>query len=50
MGYGRFERAIALPEAVDTDAVQADLKDGVVSITLPKSPEAKPRKIALTTT
>jgi HSP20 family protein len=47
--YGRFERVITLPEAVATDAVQAELKDGVLSLTLPKSPEAKPRKIALTT-
>jgi HSP20 family protein len=47
--YGRFERVITLPEAIVTDAVQAELQDGVLSITLPKSPEAKPRKIALKT-
>jgi len=47
--YGRFERVISLPEAVDTDGVQAALKDGVLSIDLPKSPEAKPKKISLKT-
>jgi len=47
--YGRFERVITLPEAVNTDDVQARLSDGVLSLTLPKSPQAKPKKIALTT-
>jgi HSP20 family protein len=47
--YGRFERVIALPEAVDTDDVRATLTDGVLRLSLPKSPEAKPRKIALQT-
>jgi len=45
--YGRFERVITLPEAVQADNVQASLKDGILSLTLPKSPEAKPRKITL---
>ena len=45
--YGRFERVITLPEAVNADDVQATLKDGILSLTLPKSPEAKPRKITL---
>jgi len=45
--YGRFERVITLPEAVQTDDVQATLKDGILSLTLPKSPEAKPKKITL---
>jgi len=47
--HGRFERVITLPDAVSTDDVQARLADGVLAVTLPKSPEAKPRKIALTT-
>jgi HSP20 family protein len=45
--WGRFERAIILPDEVDADAVQADLSQGVLRLTLPKSPEAKPRKITL---
>jgi len=46
---GRFERVITLPEAVDTEHVHATLKDGVLCINLTKSPEAKPRKIAIET-
>jgi len=45
--YGRFERVLTLPEAVRTDDVQARLADGILAITLPKSPEARPRKIPL---
>jgi HSP20 family protein len=45
--FGRFERVINLPAAVNVDEVQARLADGVLAITLPKSPEAKPRKITL---
>jgi len=47
--YGRFERAITLPEAISTDDVQARLTDGVLSITLPKSPEGRPKQITLKT-
>lgn len=47
--HGRFEKVVTLPEAVDTEAVQADLTNGVLRIDLPKSPEAKPRKITLRT-
>jgi len=45
--WGRFERTITLPDEVDADAVQAELSRGVLRLTLPKSPETKPRKIAL---
>jgi len=47
--YGRFEQAIALPEDVNTDEVQATMRDGVLRVDLPKRPEAKPRKIELKT-
>jgi HSP20 family protein len=47
--YGRFERVITLPEAVDTEDVQARLADGLLSIELTKSPEAKPKKITVQT-
>jgi len=45
--YGRFERTITLPEAVKADDVQATLTNGVLRIALPKSPEAKPKRIAI---
>jgi HSP20 family protein len=35
-GHGRFSRAFALPEPIDVDAVSADLKDGVLTVTIPK--------------
>lgn len=43
--YGRFQRTIALPKAVDGAAVKAANKDGVLTVTLPKAPEAKPKQI-----
>jgi HSP20 family protein len=45
--WGRFERVIELPDRVDAEGVRADLSRGVLRVTLPKSPEAKPRKITL---
>ena len=39
--YGRFERRIALPSNVDEQGAKADFKDGVLSVTLPKSAEAE---------
>jgi HSP20 family protein len=47
--YGRFERVVNLPAPVQTDEVRAELTNGVLSVNLPKSPEAKPRKITLRT-
>jgi HSP20 family protein len=45
--YGKFQRAVTLPAAVAADKVKADYKDGVLTITLPKAEEAKPRQIAI---
>jgi HSP20 family protein len=45
--YGRFEQRVSLPTPVDTDKVEARLANGVLSVTFPKSEQAKPRKIAL---
>jgi HSP20 family protein len=43
--FGRFSRMISLPSLVDGDATSAEYVAGVLKITLPKKPEAKPRKI-----
>jgi HSP20 family protein len=43
--YGRFERSFNLPTGVDDSKVNATLKDGVLTITLDKREEAKPKKI-----
>jgi HSP20 family protein len=45
--YGSFSRSFALPEVADPDKVEADLKDGILSISIGKRVEAKPRKIGL---
>ncbi len=45
--YGDFTRSFALPEGVDMNSVNAELKDGVLSLTVKKTPEAQPKKIAV---
>ena len=42
---GRFHRALSLPMAVQTDKTNATYQDGVLTITLPKAEEAKPKQI-----
>lgn len=44
-GVGDFDREIALPNAVDPDRICAEYEHGVLTIHLPKSEEAKPRRI-----
>lgn len=43
----RFSRSFALPCRVDAEKTQAQVKDGVLTVTLPKVPEAQPRQIAV---
>ncbi|HVU27726.1 MAG TPA: Hsp20/alpha crystallin family protein [Verrucomicrobiae bacterium] len=43
--YGKFQRVLSLAEPVKADKVKADYKDGVLTVTLPKTEEAKPKKI-----
>lgn len=45
--FGRFSRMIALPVLVDGNATQATYTNGVLCVTLPKKPEVKPRRIAV---
>jgi len=45
--YGAFSRAFALPQQVDADGVQAAFENGVLTITVPKAEQAKPRKISI---
>lgn len=44
-GYGKVERLISLPETADPESIEAELRDGVLHLTLKKKPEAQPRKI-----
>ena len=43
--YGTFTRSFSLPNSVDSDKVTATYKDGVLTLTMPKREEAKPKTI-----
>lgn len=43
--FGRFQRTVTLPTPVAAEKVKAAYKDGVLTITLPKTEEAKPKQI-----
>ena len=45
--YGSFSRSFSLPDTADGDRVEAKLETGVLTLTIWKKAEAKPRKIAL---
>lgn len=43
--FGTFTRSFTLPEEVESAKVVAELRDGVLHLMIPKSPEVRPRKI-----
>ncbi len=43
--FGRFQRTVTLPTAVAVEKVKAQYADGVLTVTLPKAEEAKPKRI-----
>lgn len=45
--YGNFYRAVPLPQGTNPDAIEAKMRDGVLTITLPLAEEARPRRIAI---
>jgi HSP20 family protein len=45
--YGAFRRSFTLPASVDGSRVQAAYQDGILKVTLPQRPEAKPRQITI---
>ena len=47
-GAGRFRRDFTLPDAVDPDRIQARVKNGVLTVAIPKKDEVKARKIQVT--
>jgi len=47
--YGQFTRAFTLPDGIDAGTVYADLKDGVLTVTVKKLPELQPKKIEIQT-
>ena len=44
-GIGDFHRTFTIGEAIDTERISAELKNGVVTVHLPKSEKVKPRRI-----
>lgn len=46
---GTFARTVALPWEINPDGVEARLQDGVLTVKLPKSESAKPRKVKVVT-
>ena len=45
--YGSFEKSFTLPELIDSQGLSANLANGVLTVRVPKRPEAKPRRIAI---
>ena len=45
--FGRFSRSLSLPEGIDPDAISASFDRGVLSVTIPKPEQRKPRKISI---
>ena len=45
--YGRLERQLILPETVNTDSIGAEMRDGVLYLTLEKKPDSQPRKVVV---
>jgi HSP20 family protein len=43
--YGSFARSFTLPEGTDSEHVRAEMKDGILEVTVPKRPEIQPRRI-----
>ncbi len=46
--YGEFCRSFALPDTVDAEGIDANYKDGILTVTLPKRPESQRREIKVT--
>jgi HSP20 family protein len=44
---GKFRRSVTLPSQVDANKVNASYKDGILTVTLPKAEEAKPKQIQI---
>lgn len=47
-GQGPFSRAFALPEPIDVDSISADLKDGLLTVTMPKASGRGTRRVDVT--
>jgi HSP20 family protein len=50
LSYGVFTRSFSLPGTVDADKIRAEAKNGILTVFVPKRPEAKPRSIQVKVT
>ena len=48
--YGAFSRSFSLPNTVNAEAIAADYKNGVLTVSLPKREESKPRQVKVNVT
>src|ERR1700730_12698139 len=48
--YGSFSRSFSLPNTVNTEAIKADYKNGVLTVQLPKRAESKPKQVKVNVT
>lgn len=46
--YGAFQRSFTLPSTIKADAVEASFKDGILTVTLPKAENVRPKEIEVT--
>ena len=47
--WGKFSRSIALPQAIDANKIKANIKDGILTITLPKLSKSRAKIIKVET-
>jgi HSP20 family protein len=45
--HGSFARSFTMPDGVDSEGVTAELKQGVLTVRIPKKPDAQPKRIAI---
>jgi HSP20 family protein len=45
--HGRFQRLLDMPYSVERDNISASYKDGILTVTMPKAEEAKPKKLSV---
>jgi HSP20 family protein len=45
--YGSFQRSVSLPTGIQADKAKATYKDGVLTVTIPKAEESKPKSIKI---
>jgi HSP20 family protein len=45
--FGSFDRTIAVPIQIDPDAIRAEMRDGVLALSIPRAERDKPRKISI---